>query len=77
MKRQHRPASNYVAQPSPTVHLPVSNNALAIALHQSDWERAALLLMLGIVQMACTLPHETIDDVLTLLDGDEERDGDR
>jgi hypothetical protein len=60
-----------------TPHPPPAANALAIALADRDWERAALLLMLGVAQVVSTLPRETIDDVLALLELDGGRDGDR
>ena len=54
-----------------------SGNALALAIHQREWERAALLLMLGVTQTMSMLPRQTIDDVIALLELDGGHDGDR
>jgi hypothetical protein len=56
---------------------PPSGNALALAIHDRNWERAALLLMLGVTQTMSMLPRQTIDDVIALLDSDGGHDGDR
>jgi hypothetical protein len=42
-------------------------DVLALALQQNDFERAALLLLLGVSMAARALEATTIDDVLTLL----------
>ena len=73
---RRRPTSR-LAQPSPAVQPPPADNALAIALGDRDWERAALLLMLGVSHTISTLPRDTIDDVLVLLEFDGGDDGDR
>lgn len=47
---------------------------LAAAIRRKEWERAALLLLIGLMEAARNAPPGTIDDVLTLLsaDGGEE-----
>ncbi|TAK64569.1 MAG: hypothetical protein EPO22_05670 [Dehalococcoidia bacterium] len=47
---------------------------LATAIRRKDWERAALLLLIGALEAVRDAPPGTIDDVLMLLsaDGDEE-----
>ncbi len=47
---------------------------LAAAIRRKEWERAALLLLIGLMEAARNAPPGTIDDVLTLLSagGDEE-----
>lgn len=47
-------------------------DALAIAIAAEDWERAALLVALGMRMAARLLPEETIDDVLALLSDEQE-----
>jgi len=51
-------------------------DALAAALARADWERAALLLLLGVSMAARMLPEGAIDDVLAVL-GAEEEHGER
>jgi hypothetical protein len=41
--------------------------SLAMAIRRKDWERAALLLLVGLLEAARDMPPGTIDDVLTLL----------
>lgn len=48
-----------------------SPDALAIAIARNDWERAALLLALGLSLAARSLPDETIDDLLALMSNEE------
>ncbi|MBI5288562.1 MAG: hypothetical protein HY873_06275 [Chloroflexi bacterium] len=55
------------------VRQPASGDALAAAIEHDDWERAALLLLLGVSAVARSLPEGQIDDVLALLDGEEAR----
>ncbi len=47
---------------------------LGAAIRRKDWERAALLLLIGLMEAARNAPPGTIDDVLELLsaEGDEE-----
>lgn len=40
---------------------------LATAIRRKDWERAALLLLIGLLEAARNAPPGTIDDVLMLL----------
>lgn len=71
MTRGHRTKGKQqrgVAQPPPAVSQP---DALAIAIARNDWERAALLLALGLSLAARSLPDETIDDLLALLERDD------
>lgn len=48
-------------------------DALAIAIEHNDWERAALLLMLGVSMAARSLPEGDIADLLAMLDQEEGR----
>jgi hypothetical protein len=48
--------------------------ALAAAVRRSEWERVALLLLLGVAMAARKAPPGTIDDVLALLSDGEDRD---
>jgi hypothetical protein len=41
--------------------------SLAMAIRRKDWERAALLLLVSLLEMARDMPPGTIDDMLTLL----------
>jgi hypothetical protein len=41
---------------------------LSVAIRRSDWERASLLLLIGVAETARRLPPGTIDDLLALLD---------
>lgn len=56
---------------------PPHENALALAIDHNDWERAALLLLLGVSQAVRSLPRATIDDVLDLIEAEEHRDDHR
>ena len=58
-----------VAQLSPAVESS-GEDALAIAIQQNDWERAALLLMLGVSMAARSLGEGDIGDLLAALDGE-------
>ena len=40
---------------------------LAAAIRRKDWERAALLLLIGLLEAARNAPPGTIDDVLAML----------
>jgi hypothetical protein len=42
-------------------------SALAAAISENDLERAALLVLLGVVQAMRKVPPDTIDDVLAVL----------
>lgn len=50
----------------PVIEAP-ADDALALAIAAKDWERAALLLVLGMHQAARLLPDATVDDLLALL----------
>jgi len=65
--RRPRPSPSTTPQPPPAPDA----DALAIAIERNDWERAALLLMLGVSAVARTLPAGDIDDLLALLDREE------
>jgi hypothetical protein len=45
-----------------------SKSLLAQAIERQDWEVAALCLMLGVVEAAEKLPHETLDALLDELE---------
>jgi len=68
----------HVARPTKSVRdlswRPAGGDALAAAIERDDWERAALLLLLGVSVVARSLPEGQIDDVLALLDGEEARE---
>ncbi|MEX2245739.1 MAG: hypothetical protein WEC75_03540 [Dehalococcoidia bacterium] len=52
-------------------------SALAIAIRRSDWERAALLLLIALAEAARSSPPGTVEDLLALLDTiDAEQPGD-
>ena len=40
---------------------------LAAAIRRNEWERAALLLLIGLLEAARGVPPDTIDDVLAML----------
>jgi hypothetical protein len=45
-------------------------DALAMAIQRNDWERAALLLLLGVSMAARSIGEGDIDDLLAALDGE-------
>jgi hypothetical protein len=49
--------------------------AVAIAIKRGDWERASLLLLIGIALAARRLPPGTIDDVLAIITREAPDDG--
>ena len=51
-------------------------NAVALAVERADWERVALLVLIGVARVARELPGASVDDVLALLE-EEARDDDR
>jgi hypothetical protein len=44
---------------------------LATAIRRKEWERAALLLLIGLLEAARNAPPGTIDDVLAMLGTDD------
>jgi len=50
-----------------------SGSAIALAVERADWERVALLVLIGVARAARELPDATVDDVLALLE-EEARD---
>lgn len=44
--------------------------ALATAIQRKNWDFVALCLLLGVAEVAATLPPETLDQLLSLLDLD-------
>ena len=77
MNRKHRrTVGAHGRAPSPAKNEAPSSegNALATAIHTNDWERAALLLLLGVSQVARSLPRTTIHDVIDLLEHEEPGD---
>ena len=44
---------------------------LATAIRRKDWERAALMLLIGLLDAARNAPPGTIDDVLEMLSAEE------
>lgn len=69
MKKHARKNIRDVVRP-PTAAESPHNDALAVALRQNDWERAALLLLLGVSMAARSLPDGDIDDLLSAIDGE-------
>ncbi len=49
-----------------------SSDALAAAIQGDDWERAALLLLLGVSALARTLPEGDISDLLAMFEPQED-----
>ena len=47
---------------------------LAAAIRRNEWERVALLLLLGMAEAARKAPPGTIDDVLAMLSLEEDGD---
>ena len=47
---------------------------LAAAMRRNEWERVALLLLLGVAEAARKAPPGTIDDVLAMLSAEEDGD---
>jgi hypothetical protein len=45
---------------------------LAAAIRRKEWERAALLLLIGLLEAARNAPSGTIDDVLAMLSLEED-----
>lgn len=52
-------------------------NNLALAIERNEWERAALLLLIGLTRAADRVPRETLDDLLLLLAALEDGDASR
>jgi hypothetical protein len=48
-----------------------SARPLAAAIRRKEWERAALLLLIGLLEAARDVPPGTIDDVLAMLSREE------
>ena len=46
---------------------------LALAIERSEWEVAALYLLLGVTRAARALPPEAVEAMIELLAGDAER----
>jgi hypothetical protein len=47
-----------------------SHDALTAAIERNDWERVALLVVLGASMAAQMVPEGTIDDLLAALDAE-------
>ena len=47
---------------------------IAASIRRSEWERVALLLLIGVAAAARKAPPGTIDDVLALLSAEEDGD---
>ena len=50
----------------------MTTTTLATAIRRKDWERAALLLLIGLLEAARNAPPGTIDDVLVMLSREEQ-----
>ncbi len=48
-----------------------ADNALALAIRRGEWERAGLLLLMAMADVARAAPAGTVDDLLALLSGEE------
>lgn len=49
-------------------------STLAIAIERKEWELAALVLLLGVVEAASRLPPETLESLLELLEEPRDRE---
>jgi hypothetical protein len=43
-------------------------SAIALAVERADWERVALLVLIGVARAARDLPQASVEDVLALLE---------